>query len=417
MGAVTSLFYGPERPVRFHLRGLGNNQSGQIGPAGAPLKDANYVSGVSAGVTHSLAFSSLGEVFTWGCNTFGQLGNGYINTIEAKEAITPAYPVRIRELGMDVPIVRVAAGFGHSAAISREGLLYTWGLGSEGQLGYELPVASSYLLACGRERCQLVPKQVLGVTGVEDVACGKNFTLILTSVKKVFVTGSGTYGVLGNGRRSVQCGFRVVSEGLEERKVAKIACGWSHCLAAVHGTGLFMWGSPYYDIDDEQEAITTPMLVLSTRDEAVSIACGQNHSAAVLKDLAGRTVLYTWGSNAYLQLGYEGEELVHVPTPVPFLQTHEFRCVACGWNYTAAVLSDGKLIGWGGNKYYQFGPDKYNEAPAFVATDAPVEAVVSGYSHLLLLTLPAVRKLKRITASTTSLDRLYMEEPTGKEEH
>ena len=415
MGAVTSLIYGPERPVRYHLRGLGNNQNGQIGTTGTPLKDADYVSAVSAGVDHSLALSSLGEVFAWGCNTFGQLGNGAINSAEAKTCITAPCTVRVRELGVDVVIAKVAAGFGHSAAMSREGLLYTWGLGSEGQLGYELPATSSYLLACGRERCQLVPKLVLGVTAVEEVACGKNFTLILTSAKRVFATGSGNYGVLGNGRRSVQFGFRGVVDGLEDRKVSKIACGWSHCLAAVQGTGIFMWGNPYYDIDEEQEDIAAPILVLPVREEAISIACGQNHSAAVLKDLASRTTLYTWGSNSYFQLGYEEEDLVQAPRPVSFLQSHEVRCVACGWNYTAAVLSDGKLIGWGGNKYYQFGIDKSSEFPAPVSTDGPVETAVSGYSHLLLLTLPTVRKQKRTATSTTSMDRISMDDLHSKE--
>lgn len=415
MGTVTSLIYGPERPVRYHLRGLGNNQNGQIGTAGAPLKDADYVSGVSAGVDHSLAVSSLGEVFAWGYNAFGQLGNGAINSADVNAGITAPCIVRIREVGVDVVIARVAAGFGHSAAVSREGLLYTWGLGSDGQLGYELPASSSYLLTCGREICQLVPKVVLGVTAVEEVACGKNFTLILTSAKRVFATGSGCYGVLGNGRRSVQFGFRGIFEGLEGRKVSKIACGWSHCLAAVQGTGIFMWGNPYYDIDEEQEDIQTPILVLPVREEAISIACGQNHSAAVLTDLASRTTLYTWGSNSYFQLGYEEEELVKVPRPVPFLQSHEVRCVTCGWNYTAAVLGDGKLMGWGGNKYYQFGLDKSNEYPATVPVDSPVEVAVSGYSHLLLLTVPTVRKQKRTATSTTSMDRIYMDDFIVKE--
>lgn len=417
MGSVTSLLYGPSRPIRYCLQGLGNNQSGQIGLNGSPMKDADYIATVSAGVEHSLAITSLGEVFIWGCNRFGQLGNGYINPVDGKEVLTPACAIRIRDISTDYVIQRVSAGFGHTAAITREGLLFTWGLGSDGQLGYDLPASNSYLLACGRERCQLTPRKVEDLTGLDEVACGKDFTLVLTNERKVFVTGSGRYGVLGNGRRSLQFHFSMVKDGFEGRRVNKIAAGWSHCLAAVSGSGVFMWGNPYYDIDETQESILKPVLVLPSREEVLSLACGQNHSAVVLRDLSGHSSLFTWGSNAYFQLGYESEELVTDPRPISFLARQDIHSVTCGWNYTAAVVNEGKLMGWGGNKYSQFGAEKVIEAPAPVVLEAPVEEAVSGYSHLLVLTQPLVRKRRKPVANSTSLDHLFGDDLQAKEEH
>ncbi len=65
---------------------------------------------------HTVALSSLGKVFTWGCNDEGALGReGAENT-----------PL---EVAMPIPVTDVSAGDSHSAAYNTElNQVYIWGL-------------------------------------------------------------------------------------------------------------------------------------------------------------------------------------------------------------------------------------------------------------------------------------------------
>lgn len=75
---------------------------------------------------HLLDAAAEGEVYTWGNGANYQLGSGAVGLQLA--------PVRLEALhGMSVQAV-AAAKF-HSAAITKDGQLYTWGFGRGGRLG------------------------------------------------------------------------------------------------------------------------------------------------------------------------------------------------------------------------------------------------------------------------------------------
>lgn len=381
MGSATSYFRTTVRPQCFTLKSQGNDAQGQAGAGGEPIKHADYISTAAAGVNHSLAVTTKGEVFAWGCNLYGQLGNGGINPENNKELITPAVLISFRS---QVVIRRVAAGHGHSAALSEAGVVFTWGLGSDGQLGYQMLQEDSYVIPFMRDRCQLLPRRVELTEAIGDVACGKNFTMLLTVSGGVLMCGSGAWGVLGNGRLSQQFNPEPTTGELEGKRVCSIASGWSHCLASVSGQGVYTWGRPYLDVSEEP-AICYPQFILATDSKVLSVACGQNHSAVAIKLLGKRPSVWTWGSNGYGQLGYVSDEgVVQEPREVDLGRSWSVEAVACGWNFTVALGSDGKLKGWGGNKYHQFGERQESATPAFLPAQRVAE-VVCGYSHLLLL--------------------------------
>lgn len=77
---------------------------------------------------HSLSFLvSDGQFFTWGQNSYGQLGLG-------KECPSQASPQRVKSLD-GIPLAQVAAGGAHSFALSLSGAVFGWGKNSSGQLG------------------------------------------------------------------------------------------------------------------------------------------------------------------------------------------------------------------------------------------------------------------------------------------
>lgn len=72
----------PRNPCLFRLRSAGNNWHGQLGVGPGvrevhepqPLKLARRWACLSIGVAHSAAVTGQGEVYTWGLNSSAQLG-------------------------------------------------------------------------------------------------------------------------------------------------------------------------------------------------------------------------------------------------------------------------------------------------------------------------------------------------------
>ena len=80
---------------------------------------------IAAGYCHSLALLENGEVYAWGRNDDGQLGNG--------ENQDSKYPTPVNAISEKV--VRIAAGYQQSLALLENGKVYGWGWNGRGQLG------------------------------------------------------------------------------------------------------------------------------------------------------------------------------------------------------------------------------------------------------------------------------------------
>ena len=87
---------------------------------------SNYqVIDIACGESHSLALTDKGEVYTWGGGQLGQLGHG--------DCLRQSLPLKVANL--EEKIVAISGGKRHSAALTGEGKLYTWGSNEYGQLG------------------------------------------------------------------------------------------------------------------------------------------------------------------------------------------------------------------------------------------------------------------------------------------
>ncbi|XP_051474889.1 E3 ISG15--protein ligase HERC5-like isoform X2 [Apus apus] len=141
---------------------------------------------IAAGGAHSAVVSLSGAVYSWGKNGFGQLGLG-----DTEDRDCPAY-VRALE---HWKTVFIACGADHTAVLSKEGLVCTFGAGGAGQLGHN------------STQNELVPRVVAELWGarVSQVACGSQQTLVyVPSLDKVYSFGSGEEGQLGDERKPNQ---------------------------------------------------------------------------------------------------------------------------------------------------------------------------------------------------------------------
>uniref|UniRef100_A0A8C0WSR7 HECT domain-containing protein n=1 Tax=Castor canadensis TaxID=51338 RepID=A0A8C0WSR7_CASCN len=179
---------------------------------------------IACGDYHSLALSKGGELFSWGQNIHGQLGVGRIFSS------TPT-PQIVEHLA-GVPLVQISAGEAHSMALSMSGNIYSWGKNDFGQLGL------------GHTKKKDSPSLIEGLDNqkVEFLSCGGSHTALLTQDGLVFTFGAGKYGQLGHNSTQNKLRPCLVTE-LHGHKVTQIACGRWHTLAYVSDLGkVFSFG-------------------------------------------------------------------------------------------------------------------------------------------------------------------------------
>ncbi|QKW23246.1 hypothetical protein HUT16_32890 [Kitasatospora sp. NA04385] len=134
------------------------------------------VKGIAAGAGHAFALLADGEVYAWGLNDKGQLGDDTV--------VNKPYPVPVQEL---TDVVALSAGAGHSLALLQDHTLRAWGANDKGQIGDGTTT----------QRNTSVP--VPGVTGIEAIASGSAHNLAVLADGTVQAWGLNDKGQLGDG--------------------------------------------------------------------------------------------------------------------------------------------------------------------------------------------------------------------------
>uniref|UniRef100_A0A2K5IP04 Probable E3 ubiquitin-protein ligase HERC4 n=1 Tax=Colobus angolensis palliatus TaxID=336983 RepID=A0A2K5IP04_COLAP len=173
---------------------------------------------VACGYYHSLALSKASEVFCWGQNKYGQLGLG----TDCKKQTSPQL---IKSL-LGIPFMQVAAGGAHSFVLTLSGAIFGWGRNKFGQLGLN------------DENDRYVPNLLKSLRSqkIVYICCGEDHTAALTKEGGVFTFGAGGYGQLGHNSTSHEINPRKVFE-LMGSIVTQIACGRQHTSAFVPSSG------------------------------------------------------------------------------------------------------------------------------------------------------------------------------------
>lgn len=144
------------------------------------------IQAVAAGQNHCVVLADDGKVYTWGDNSYGQLGNG--NNTDSN------VPVEVIMTGAIAgkSIVAISAGELFSVALASDGTVYTWGYNSSGQLGNGNTTSSNVPVA-------VTTSGVLAGKTVTVIDAGSSHCLVVASDGSVYTWGYGTYGQLGIG--------------------------------------------------------------------------------------------------------------------------------------------------------------------------------------------------------------------------
>lgn len=248
----------------------GENTNGQLGRSATPspsiaglvLKDQvnglASITAIAAGGSHSLALDSSGQVWAWGYNKYGQLGQSGDKALVDQNLPQPV-------TGIKAPVLAIAAGGAFSVAVDNNGTVWAWGYNGFGQLGNNSTTDSN------------VPKQVVLPDGtfllnIKAIAAGMDHVLALDGNGAVWAWGYNGLGQLGDTttiNRSTPVRVQIITDS----------------------------STTPVQVQDFTAALITSSF---TVDGVSPILAAGHHSLARKAD----GTLWAWGDNAYGQLGF-----------------------------------------------------------------------------------------------------------------
>jgi len=309
--------------------GLGDEED-QSEPKQVPALRVKGVRFVTASCFHTCAVTADGRLYTWGLGGFGRLGHG--------DRLKKVVPKAVASLfGKEVQLV--SCGYLHTMAVTTDGQLYTWGGNRHGQLGH------------GSTSNELLPREVASLEGknVKLISCGYFHSACVTDEGHIYTWGCGGFGRLGHGERQKRVKPKAVA-ALYGRNMRAISAGYQHTAAVTADGQVYTWGGNVHgqlghgNLTNEIVPRALPML---EGQNVRMIACGAHHTAA----LTASAQVYTWGMNNCGQLGHGDKVDSSAPKLLSALKSKPVAKVMCGYLHSAAILGDGKLYLWGDMDY------------------------------------------------------------------
>lgn len=307
------------------------------------------------------------SLWMWGSNGVGQLGDG---TAQNRSA-----PVKIMD-----GVASVSLGTaGHSAAIGTDGSLWTWGNNNFGQLGD------------GTTTSHYTPVKIMD--DVSSVSLGGGHSAAIRTDSSLWTWGNNWAGALGDGTNTNRSTPMKIMDN-----VTSVSLGSHHSAAVDTDGSLWTWGSNSGMLlgDDTRGSRSTPKKIMYN---VSSVSLADTHSAAIHTDGS----LLVWGWNGFGQIGNglsASEELLKHYAPTKVLDN--VAAVSLGNLHSAAILTDGSLLIWGGSPSKDFWYYQSIYSPRSVA--ANVLSVSAGYTDGLFISKDGTLRQYGIPLSISQIE-------------
>ena len=297
-----------------------------------------------------------GDLYVWGNNNHGQVGDGTTETrYRPVKILTNVESVYLKEY--------------HTAALTKNGDLYMWGANFYGRLGTGNGWYDEHY-----------PVKVM--SNVVSFTMGNDFNMAVTRGRDLYTWGQNMCGQIGNGTTNDQYQPVKVMSNVASYYMAD---DYDHpfCAGITKGGDLYLWG----DNNDNQIGSGPELLQLRPTKILSSVASAAiysdyngAYSAAVKKDGS----LYLWGYNYYGQVGNGTDGMRDVPSPVKVLSN--VTKVSLKEHYTIALQKDGSLYTWGKNYEGQLGNGTSDESNVPVKILSGVASFEQEKKHCAALT-------------------------------
>lgn len=350
--------------VRYQVA-FGNDSCGELGlgkigitrklPTEVPIKKP--IKQVVCGPMHTLSLTEDGEVYSYGCNDEGALGRvtDGDETLEATPTVVP----------IDSKVIKVTAGDSHSAVLTDESEIYVWG-------NFRDEHGSVGLTPSCDGQASYKPIQLLPDTKFQDIASGSNHMLLLDNDGIVYSFGVGAQGQLGRLKpdeigdtgnpnpitaenrqlyltphkvslKDVDPQRPFVCDAVYAGNFSSFATNTDKKKNRLAGWGLNNYFQLGYKGQKGQLVQYLPRRSTFTCSTSmIGVACGQHHTLFLTK--TGR--VYAAGRHEYgmLGLGKVDKEVC----PAKAVDTlRSIVNISAGINTSFAVNDEGKLYSWG----------------------------------------------------------------------
>jgi len=288
----------------------------------------------SAGLNHSAAIKSNNQLWLWGNNTAGKLGD---NSTTQRNS-----PVQVSGGG---EWASVSAGGTHTLAIKKDGTLWGWGASDRWQLGRSNsnPIATPVQIGDANHRWAFV-------------SAGHDHSAAIKTNGDLVVWGGNSHFQVTAGAGTINT-FTTKNLGV----VHYVSAGYNHTAAIKRDGSLWLWGRNNFGQISRDTAGSGKVDQSGTAVEvtnggqwkAVSAGGGQSGSSEVAFTVGIKTdgTLWAWGFNSSY-LGTGRSSLSQTPTKVG--SATNWTSVSAGSKHIVGV-SGGAVHAWGQNDKGQIG--------------------------------------------------------------
>ncbi|WP_306925291.1 S-layer homology domain-containing protein [Arthrobacter globiformis] len=271
---------------------------------------------LASGAATNYALDRNGNVWAWGNNGTGQIGDG---TTQDR-----LLPVKVPGV---TSVTAIAAGYQSAYALKSDGTVWAWGYNALGELGD------------GTKTTSLRPALIAGLTGVVSITGGMNCAYAVMRDGTVRGWGRNDWGLLGDGT-TIDRTRPVLATGLSNVKSIAVGFGGTGYALRKDGTVLsWAWNDGGSLGDGSSVDYRLNPAPIPNLSDVASIATGQG-TFAVLND----GTVWAWGSYHGI-LGDGAREVVSSPKHISGLPA--VAAVATGQGVNFALGSDGSIWGWG----------------------------------------------------------------------